>query len=130
MKRLLIAALALALAACTGGNLAFTGPAAVAGAAEAASLPAPGAVADETTVDEQALLRLELAYKAVRTAVEAAVDVGVISGPVAARIAVADNKAFHWLSLARSAYDTGNAASYRNALTQAEAAIGAIWGDR
>jgi hypothetical protein len=129
MKRLLVAALALCLAACTGGQINSAGTVA-AGAADAAGLPAPATVADKTTLDEEGLLRLERLYKATRTAVEMAVDAGVIHGAVASRIAAADNKAFHLLGLARSAYDTGNAATYTAAVAQAQAAISDIWGDQ
>lgn len=130
MKRLLIAVLALALAACTGGNLASTGPAAIAGAADGAGLPAPATIADQTTLDEESLLRVERLYKALRTALEMGVDTGLIRGAFAAQIGEGDRKAFALLGAARTAYDTGNAATYRDAVAKAEAAILNLLGDR
>lgn len=127
MKRLIVVAFALALAAC-----AITPKAAVSTAARAADTigaPAPANLADQTTLDEGALLRLERIYKAIRTAAEMAVDTGMIRGAMATRIADADNFAFGKLRLARAAYDTGNAASYTQALREAEPAIAAIWGN-
>lgn len=57
MRRLIIAAMSLALAACgsAGGGIASAGDAApiVAGAADAAGVPAPATVQERTTVDEK-----------------------------------------------------------------------------
>ena len=108
MKRLIPLALLCALSACT---------------PPATIPPAPGAVADKTILDEQGALAAELAYKAVRIALETGVDVGVIRGATAARIAALDAKAYAALKVVRSAYEAGNADSYAAALITARAAI-------
>ncbi|WP_375194631.1 hypothetical protein [Sphingobium sp.] len=85
--------------------------------------PAPGAVADKTTLDEQGALAAELAYKAARIAIETGVDAGLIRGATAAKIATLDAKAYAALGIVRKAYAAGNAASYASALTTARAAV-------
>lgn len=116
MKRMILAVCAaLALSGCAAlGNLAGGLP------------PSPAAAADQTTLDEQALLAVELAYKAARTAAELAVDAGVLKGEAATRVAVLDNQAFLAVTLARSAYKTGNAQSYKDALGEAQKAVAAL----
>lgn len=117
MKRLILAcAAALALAGCAPlGMLAgLSAP------------PAPVALADRTTLDEQGLLGLELAYKGGRIAAEAGVDLGFIRGEVALKVAALDDKAFRALGAARAAYRAGNAADYRTALGEGQAAITGI----
>lgn len=114
--RYLIAAAALALAGCG------------AVAAPITSMPAPATVADKTALDEKPARVLERAYKAVRGAAEAGVDAGAIRGTTAARVARADNEAFSWLGVVRSAYDAGNAATYTEAIEHAKAAIAKIFG--
>ncbi len=112
MNRLFLAILApLALSGC-------------AGLSTLAGLPsAPVAVADETVLDEQAALSIDLAYKAARLAIETGVDAGVIRGERAARLAEVDNQAFAAVQAARRAYRAGNATSYGAALAEARAAI-------
>lgn len=85
--------------------------------------PSPGAVADQTVLDEQGALAAELAYKAARIAIETGVDAGLIRGATAARIAVLDAKAYAALGVVRQAYEAGNAPSYAAALTTARAAV-------
>jgi hypothetical protein len=107
MRRIIIAAAALALAGC-----------------ETPQIPAsPADAANQTILDERAALGAELAYKAARTAVEVAVDAGIIKGEGAARVAAYDNRAYSALQSARAAYRTANASSYAAALTEAHAAI-------
>ena len=72
--------------------------------------PAPVTVADRTVLDEQALTALELAYKGGRMAAEAGVDLGLIRGEVALKVARIDEQAFTALGAARAAYRAGNAA--------------------
>jgi hypothetical protein len=104
VKRFLFAgALALSLPGCAG--LPFTSPV---------------AVADRTTLDEQSLLALELAYKAARLAVETGVDAGLIRGELAKRVASLDNRAFAALKAARGAYRAGNSSDYSVALSEAQ----------
>jgi len=134
MKRLIIAGLALALAACgpftaSPGAISSAGTIA-AGAADAAGVPAPVAVADLTTADEVGMLRVERIYKAARSTIELAVDTGFIRGSLAATIAKADAFAFQKLTGLRALYDAGNAASFRAALPEAERAVTNIIGGK
>lgn len=115
----LFAALALAGCGVNAGTVASTG----ATAADVVGVPPPVTVADRTSLDERGLLALELAYKAARIAVEISVDTKVVWGATAARVADYDQQAFLALSVARGAYRTGNASSYRTALDEAQAAI-------
>lgn len=88
------------------------------------SIPAaPIEAADQTVLDEQGLLGLELAYKAARLAAETATDAGLVRGGIAVRIASFDNTAYRALGVARRAYAAGNAASYAQALTEGRAAL-------
>jgi hypothetical protein len=111
MKRLifaaLIAATPLTLTACDFG-----------------ALQSPGSVANRTVLDEQIGSAVELAYKAARTAMETAVDAGLIKGALATKVALADNKAFAATQAVQRAYRAGNASNYAVAATQAQAAIG------
>ena len=125
MKRIpltLLAALALTACAPTVSGVVSAG----AGAADVAGVPAPVTVADKTTLDERAMLAIELAYKAARIAVETGVDAGLIRGATATSFAALDNQAFLALATVRSAYRTGNASSYRTALSEAQAAIAGL----
>lgn len=126
MRMILCAALALTLTACGGlGNTINSAAPVAATVADAAGVPAPATIADRTVLDEQALLAVELAYKAERLAIETAVDAGLIKGDRANMLAGLDNRAFLAVTSARAAYSTGNAASYREALTEAAAAVSA-----
>ena len=88
--------------------------------------PPPVTVADRTMLDEQALTALELAYKGGRMAAEAGVDLGLIRGEVALKVARIDEQAFTALGAARAAYRAGNAASYSNALRDSQASIATL----
>lgn len=125
MNRLILAlAAALALSGCA------VAPATVASAgatvADSVGVPPPATAADRTVLDEKAMTGVELAYKAARIAVETGVDAGLIKGAAAARFAALDSQAYRALGAVRAAYRAGNAASYRAALTEAQAAIGAV----
>lgn len=114
--RMILAAACLALASCA----ALPPP---------ASVPAsPVALADRTVADEQGLLAVELAYKAARLSVETAVDAGLIKGQRAAQFAQLDAKAYAAVQTARTAYRTGNATSWGNALASARQAIQQLLG--
>lgn len=104
MKRIFFAAIAsLALVACT----------------DMSSVPSsPGAVADQTKLDEQVLLSLELGYKAARLAAELAVDLGKLKGEDARRVQIINRRATSALVGAKAAYDAANARSYRDATGQ------------
>lgn len=112
-KLFLFAALPLALAGCGLGSVAGNVP------------TSPGQVAQQTVLDEQGALGVELAYKAFRTALEVAVDAGVLKGANATKAATLDNRAYAAVQAARAAYRAGNAASYAQAVTEARAAINA-----
>lgn len=110
-KRLILASIAaLALSGCGLQGMTTTPP-------------PPATVADKTVLDEQALLSLELAYKAARIAVETGVDAGIIKGATATRFAALDNAAFLGLAVARQAYSAGNARSYAEAITSGRGAV-------
>lgn len=101
-------------------------PLALAGCATLPSVPtSPGAVAETTVLDEQGALGVELAYKAFRTALEVAVDAGVLRGANATKAATLDNRAYAAVQAARAAYRAGNASSYTQAVSDARAAIAA-----
>lgn len=105
---------ALALSGCTIPGISF-GPSSLP--------PAPVAAANQTVLDEQAALSVELAYKAARTAIEIAVDAGAIKGERAKKFADLDNKAYAAVGIVRSAYRAGNATDYATGLSQARLAI-------
>lgn len=127
MIRFIAALAALSLTACspTAGNVQSASSAA-ATVADAAGAPAPASVADKSVLDEQALTAIELAYKLARTAGELAVDAGLIKGERARQLITLDNQAYLAVTVARSAYSTANASSYRDALDSANAAVAAI----
>lgn len=58
MKHAIIATLALAIVACTGGQINSASTAVAAGA-DVAGLPAPATIADKTTLDKESLLPAE-----------------------------------------------------------------------
>lgn len=124
MKRLcmsIFVPLLFTLSAC-GGSSAFV--------RSSSAVPAslgPVPILQRTTADERALLATELAYKVGRTAVETAVDAGLVKGPLAARIATADREAYRLLRLARAAYDTGNGGAAA-LIDRARSAVGQLAG--
>lgn len=113
MKRLLIcAALALSLPGCAGLGALMTG--------------GPVTAANQTVIDEQGAIGVELAYKAARTALEIAVDSGLLKGERAARAADLDNQAFAAVTGVRAAYRAGNSSNYGVALAESRAAVTAM----
>lgn len=91
----------------------------------AGPIPAsPSAVANQTVLDEKTAIGAELAYKAARTALELAVDLGRVRGDAAATAIVLDSKAYAALGKVRAAYRAGNAASYAAAAAEAHALVG------
>lgn len=117
--RCLLAAATLCLAAC-----ATTAPPASTPAAP--SVPAtsgPAVIADRTLLDEKAMAGVELAYKAMRLAIETAADAGALKGERAGRVAELDRRAYGTVLAVRAAYEAANAESYGAAVDQALAAI-------
>lgn len=112
MKKLLIAvSLALSLPGCAG---------------LAGLMAPPATTANQTVLDEQATIGVELAYKAARIAMETAVDAGLLTGERAARAAEIDNAAYAAVTGVRAAYRAGNAANYGVALGEARAAVSSM----
>lgn len=109
-------AASLSLAACNPGGMLSGIP------------PTPSEASDRTTLDERALLGLELSYQAARTATELAVDAGAIKGATATRVAKLDRDAYSALKAARDAYGAANASSYGEALERARTAVSGILG--
>jgi hypothetical protein len=108
----LSASIVLSLSGCAGfGSLMTNGPV---------------AAANQTVLDEQGAIGVELAYKAARTAMEIAVDSGFIKGQDAVRAAELDNKAFVAVTGVRAAYRAGNASNYGVALAEGRAAVSAM----
>ena len=95
-------------------------------ASDVISAPPPSAIADKTVLDEQAGTAVELAYKAARVALELAVDTGRLTGSRAAVAQDVNRKAYAAVQVARSAYRTGNAASYPQAAAEARRLIVAL----
>lgn len=97
--------------------------------APAVGLPsAPVELADQTVLDEQAALSVELAYQAAGIAIRAATAAGVVRGETATRIAELDQRAYRAVLAVRAAYDAGNAQSYAVAAAVAQAEIVALLG--
>lgn len=117
-KLLMIAAcLALPLTSCSAATLADAGAAVV-------GLPAaPVVVCDRSTMDEQAGTAVELGYKLFRTGTELAVDLGAIKGQRAVYFAKLDAQLFAGTQTVQYAYRTCNAASYKQAIAEANALL-------
>lgn len=106
MKRLILAAmLAMSpIAACT-------------------PTPSPANVADMTKLDEQAGLAVELAYQAANRTIFFANRAGLLNAAQKAQASTLDSKAFAAVLVVRSAYKTGNAATYSDAVATAYLAV-------
>jgi hypothetical protein len=83
----------------------------------------PQAASDATVKDEQAALAVETMYAGWRAFVETGVDLGLIRGELAARMAAYDNRIYGYVKIARQAYDAGQTASYQAAVGSARALI-------
>lgn len=91
--------------------------------AETIATTGPAAFADRTVLDEKAVTGVELAYKAARTAVELAVDLGRIKGASATVWRERNRKAYTAVQKARTAYRAGNALSYGAAVDEATSLV-------
>ncbi len=115
MRLFLMSCLAFTLAAC--GTLPSV-----------SMMPAPpGAVAAQTTLDERALLGVELSYKAANSLATEAAHAGFVDAGLAVKIAALDNRLFATLKRARVAYASANAASYGAAIAEASPLVSEIW---
>lgn len=86
----------------------------------------PSTVAGSAILDEQVDTSVQLAYKAVRLAMELAVDSSKLKGPAAARVSVLNDTAFAASQAVHKAYLAGNATDYATAFKQAQEAIAAM----
>ena len=127
MKRLLVAAVALALAACTTGEAVRSAGSIAAGAADAAGVPVP-ATTSTSALDEKALTLAAKAVDAAALSASALVHAGVIlpGSPGALRLAGALDTARDGVNAAALAREAGNATTYSAALDKAAAALAAI----
>lgn len=88
------------------------------------SVPAsPSAASDQTVLDEKLAITVEQAYRFARTAVELAVDQGLVEGELAGDLQEANQKAFEAVQAVRKAYDVGNADGYAEAYNNARELI-------
>ena len=125
MKRLLVAVVALALAACTTGEAVRSAGSIAASAADAAGVPVP---ATTSALAEKALTLAAKAVDAAALSASALVRVGVIEpgSPTALRLAGALDTARDGVNAAALAREAGNATTYSAALDKATAALAAI----
>jgi hypothetical protein len=112
-KSLFVAAIAMGLASCGVASAALGPPENL----------VPAAAADQTVLDEQVAISVELAYQAAVLTVSTATKAGLVKGATAEKLLAADNKAYQAVLAVRAAYDTGNARSYTEAATAAQNAI-------
>lgn len=91
----------------------------------------PATYANKTAADDFTANTSELAYKSWRLAATTLVQVGMIKGPTATRVAALDNKLYAALVIVENAYAAANATSIKAAvgafnvsLAEAYAAIG------
>lgn len=107
--RLLLAAVALSLSAC----------------ATPLPLPdTPAQAANQTSLDEQTALAVELAYTGAATAAVTARRVGLIPDATWVCVQRLDRDAYGMVQGVRRAYDAGNATSYTRAAIAAREAVG------
>jgi hypothetical protein len=113
---LLVAAASLVLPSCSVADAA----------AGVAGLPSsPSQVCDRTGWDETGGQLVELGYQLFRTAGELGVDLGKIKGPTATRVRALDSQLFALTQAVQNAYAACNAASYKEAIEKAKAALAA-----
>lgn len=93
----------------------------------ASFLASPASVANQTKLDEQAAIGVNLAYKSFRLAVETAVEANIVvpGSPLALKIADLDNRAFSAVQAVDAAYKAGNSNDYATAVARAYVAIDA-----
>jgi hypothetical protein len=121
MHKVLIFAAAAVLAAFTPG--CATGPADL--GIPPAETSAPHGVSPLGTTDDKAIILAMESYDLALTAVDAALDAGLIEpgSPLAMQIAEDLRVGLHWIRIANQAVDAGNATDFMNAMTIAGSAI-------
>lgn len=127
IKRLIVAAAALSLAACATMGAIRTGAGMAAATADAAGVAVP-ATTTRTMIDEKALTIAAKGVSAAAVSVSALVKVGAIKAgtPLAQSIACSLDGARDAVNAAEAARQVGNATSYTAALARAETAIDAV----
>ena len=92
----------------------------------------PGQYAEQTKLDEQAAITVNLGYKMWRIAVETGVNSGQIKGALAGRLAELDRKLYGFVQAVDAAYAAGNAEAYAAAILNFNNALrtgyGALYG--
>lgn len=125
MKRLFIAALALALSACGASTETAVNSAATVAAGSADALGAkPPVILAGTAVDEKAAIALLSGYDAFLFVVDTLDAAGALppTSPKVQALANAIDTTTGWLRVALAAQKAGNATSYTEALSHAKAA--------
>ena len=117
MRKLVFAALAAVVA--LGGTLALAGCNGGSGVLAAASA-APSQAADLTVLDEKAGIAAETAYTAANLLGAKLAQAGLIDK---AAFQTADAQAYQALLVVRGAYDTGNSATFGEAVTRLNDAV-------
>lgn len=112
-KSLFVVAIAMGVASCGLASAALGPPENL----------VPAAAADQTVLDEQVAISVELAYQAAVLTVSTATKAGLVKGATAEKLLAADNKAYQAVLAVRAAYDTGNARTYAEAAIAAQNAI-------
>lgn len=112
MKRIIILLAATALGGCSLG--------------QGLIIARPAAIADQTKIDEQAVLAVEFSYQTAAQLVLTASRAGLIKGETAKTIAANDAEAYRKVQAARAAYYAGNAQNYKTAIENAKKAISLI----
>jgi hypothetical protein len=124
-RRLLIAACALSLASCGDRLPLGSAGSAAAVAADAAGVPPPVTVADRTLLDEKVATTATVSYSAASRLGARLAKAGLIDK---ARFKALDNQGFEAVLALEKAYRAANAASFRAALDQINAAVASING--
>lgn len=115
---------ALALIALASLSLTACGPDEILSSGSIPTPPPPSTIANRTILDEQIGKGAEILYKAARTAMELAVDAGVLKGQNATKAAAVDQALYDALSAVRTAYRAGNAKGYADAAEEVQILAG------
>lgn len=109
-------------------KLAFLLPLALSGCGLPSLLtaPPPATVANQTKLDEQAAIGIELAYQAANLAIRTANRAGALSPSDKLKAADLDNQAYRAVLAVRAAYDAGNDTNYGAASAKAQEAVLAL----